>query len=517
MVFKAPVLTGRDVIQAKAKAPARRAAAAAAGTRATDPAVLRERASRLGHRLERSMIVQAKLAMDTMEGEHELGADRVAREVVRSIRAAPVQATSAGDGGGYGDLVEAAQEKRAPQRLDATGIPATVRAKMEAAFAADFSGVRVHPGSARAAALGAVAYTQGSDIHVAPGHWAPYATRGQELLGHELAHVVQQRTGRVLTTAQIKGVALNQDPALEAEADTMGKRAAQGQSGGRGHVPTGRQDPLTQGAVQQKGGFGFQMGAPPNGMTRSMGGVIQAFGLHHYLFMSDDQLAAEIRNKVDMSNIAIEAPEGQRLLNRLERLVEKKLLTPKEIGQYKKIANRAVEDISDEDEKRNWMANGRTANKGKLYLGSAKAISEKIKAISKKTKDSSKRVARETRQLNVVPSAKWTWQINSAWMNSGVDSKSRFRLLLTDNAPIPDELGRLLASGVDSNTFLNKVYEMYGENNTRSDFWHSEDERFTWFSEELAELLEKGYVLVPKNKKPGKLFMVHKDTAQEQP
>jgi hypothetical protein len=74
--------------------------------------------------------------------------------------------------------------------VNSTGIPSPVKVKMEAAFGADFSGVRVHQGSTRAAALGAVAYTQGSEIHVAPGRWAPETRAGQALLGHELAHVM---------------------------------------------------------------------------------------------------------------------------------------------------------------------------------------------------------------------------------------------------------------------------------------------------------------------------------------
>ncbi|WP_437627020.1 eCIS core domain-containing protein [Sorangium sp. So ce1151] len=106
-----------------------------------------------------------------------------------------------------------------------------MRAKMEAAFGADFSGVRVHPSSSRATALGALAYTQGSEIHFAPGQWAPETTRGQELLGHELCHLEQKRQGRVQATAQYKGVALNDSSALEAEADAMGARAAHRSAG----------------------------------------------------------------------------------------------------------------------------------------------------------------------------------------------------------------------------------------------------------------------------------------------
>ncbi|APR88494.1 hypothetical protein A7982_13843 [Minicystis rosea] len=104
---------------------------------------------------------------------------------------------------------------------------------MEAAFGADFSGVRVHSSSTHATALGALAYTQGNEIHVAPGQWAPETRQGQELLGHELAHVIQQREGRVQATAQYKDVALNDEAGLEAEADALGARAAQGLSATR--------------------------------------------------------------------------------------------------------------------------------------------------------------------------------------------------------------------------------------------------------------------------------------------
>jgi outer membrane protein OmpA-like peptidoglycan-associated protein len=131
--------------------------------------------------------------------------------------------------GGYREVVAAA---RAP---DATGMPAPVRAKMERAFAADFSQVRVHPDSSSADALRAQAFTQGDHVHIAPGRWAPHTPTGQQLLGHELAHVVQQRAGRVAATRQMKGAALNDDPALEREADELGARAAAGQHAG--HPP----------------------------------------------------------------------------------------------------------------------------------------------------------------------------------------------------------------------------------------------------------------------------------------
>lgn len=115
---------------------------------------------------------------------------------------------------------------RVPLRPKAGGLPlpSDVRTKMETAFGADFSDIRVHIGH-EATSLGAIAYTWGTNIHFAPGQYNPHTIQGQKLLGHELWHVVQQRTGRVKNPFG-GGVAVVQDHALEAEADRMGVKAA---------------------------------------------------------------------------------------------------------------------------------------------------------------------------------------------------------------------------------------------------------------------------------------------------
>jgi hypothetical protein len=115
---------------------------------------------------------------------------------------------------------------RVPLRQKSGGLPlpAEIRAKMETAFSADFSDVRVHIGQ-EASSLGAIAYTWGTNIHFAPGQYNPHTLQGQKLLGHELWHVVQQKNGRVRNPFG-GGVAVVQDHALEAEADRMGIKAA---------------------------------------------------------------------------------------------------------------------------------------------------------------------------------------------------------------------------------------------------------------------------------------------------
>lgn len=98
-----------------------------------------------------------------------------------------------------------------------TGMPDGLKAGVESLSGMDMSDVRVHYNSDRPAGVGALAYTQGTDIHVAPGQ--------ERHLAHEAWHVVQQAQGRVQPTMQMQGMNVNDDSGLEHEADVMGERA----------------------------------------------------------------------------------------------------------------------------------------------------------------------------------------------------------------------------------------------------------------------------------------------------
>jgi Domain of unknown function (DUF4157) len=101
-----------------------------------------------------------------------------------------------------------------------TGLPDQLKAGVENLSGVSLDDVKVHYNSAEPAQLNALAYAQGTDIHVAPGQ--------QEHLPHEAWHIVQQKQGRVQPTTQMKaGVPVNDDPKLEHEADVMGGKAAQ--------------------------------------------------------------------------------------------------------------------------------------------------------------------------------------------------------------------------------------------------------------------------------------------------
>lgn len=82
--------------------------------------------------------------------------------------------------------------------LPAKPLPAAERAYFENRLGQDFSRVRLHTGAQAAGvagALGAKAFASGEDIVFGDGRYQPGGGAGRELLGHELAHVAQQRQG----------------------------------------------------------------------------------------------------------------------------------------------------------------------------------------------------------------------------------------------------------------------------------------------------------------------------------
>jgi len=98
-----------------------------------------------------------------------------------------------------------------------TGLPDALKAGVEQLSGIDMSEVRVHYNSDKPAHLGALAYTQGRDIHVAAGQ--------ERHLPHEAWHVVQQSQQRVQPTVQMKGAAVNDELGLEREADEKGRQS----------------------------------------------------------------------------------------------------------------------------------------------------------------------------------------------------------------------------------------------------------------------------------------------------
>ncbi len=111
------------------------------------------------------------------------------------------------------------QMKAAPaQRVEnKTGMPDNVKSGVENLSGLSMDDVKVHYNSPKPASVQALAYTQGTDIHVAPGQ--------EKHVAHEAWHVAQQMQGRVKPTVEIAGTAVNDNAGLEHEADVMGAKA----------------------------------------------------------------------------------------------------------------------------------------------------------------------------------------------------------------------------------------------------------------------------------------------------
>jgi hypothetical protein len=126
---------------------------------------------------------------------------------------------TAGNAGVVQMLAEDAAEDASPVhdvvgRGGGTPLDESTRSTMEAKLGADLGDVRVHTdakASASAESVGANAYTVGSEIAFRSGQFNPTSPTGQRTLAHELAHVVQQRSGPVDGTEAPGGIRLS-DP-----------------------------------------------------------------------------------------------------------------------------------------------------------------------------------------------------------------------------------------------------------------------------------------------------------------
>lgn len=192
----------------------------------------RRRATQPGIAIGGAM-AQAKLAVGSVDDPLEREADATASRVVRALRlgtpAADETQTDTGTGTGVqratqpaplvvDDRADAAGRISRIQRSAVVGaqggdldddttrllnssrgggapLPEPARSKMEGAFGADFSGVRVHAGATSTELnnrIQAKAFTTGNDIFFRDQVPDASTGSGQELLAHELTHTIQQ-------------------------------------------------------------------------------------------------------------------------------------------------------------------------------------------------------------------------------------------------------------------------------------------------------------------------------------
>lgn len=174
------------------------------------------------------LLIQPKLILGPANDPHEREADRVANDVVGTLRAQPhsqrsepgLQCSDDEDkkrpellqaqalthavrrsGVAEGQPVAANVESRI-ERLRGGGKPMeeNLRNSMEGAFDADFREVKIHTDAESNSlnhVLSARAFTTGRDIYFRKGEYNPSSTDGKRLIAHELTHVVQQSGGEI--------------------------------------------------------------------------------------------------------------------------------------------------------------------------------------------------------------------------------------------------------------------------------------------------------------------------------
>ena len=185
-----------------------------------------------------SSLIQPKLTISPVDDPYEREADAVAEKVMRLSDAETLQ-TQPGTiqrkcAGCEEDKVQmkgesnTAGESVVPplvqHAITSAGQPldTSTRSFMEGRFGHDFEGVRIHNNwlaHQSAADINARAYTHGAHIVFGKAQYEPNKTTGKQLLAHELAHVVQQSSGRTASGSEMSAGAAN-DP-LEAEADSL--------------------------------------------------------------------------------------------------------------------------------------------------------------------------------------------------------------------------------------------------------------------------------------------------------
>lgn len=202
------------------------------------------------------LAIQPRLTVGRPDDPYEREADRVAATVVRSLRAPAARAEAAqhaGPGAAGGVVQRSSLPDAAPAGPVAASVGADIqaargggqplapalRAQMGQAMGADFSAVRAHT-DARADQLSqsiqATAFTVGQDVFFRQGAYDPGSRAGQELIAHELTHVVQQRRGGITAHSRIQ-----RKPPRRTESRILGEMAQ-----GNGSLSNANSDDLIE-------------------------------------------------------------------------------------------------------------------------------------------------------------------------------------------------------------------------------------------------------------------------------
>ncbi|MEO0433620.1 MAG: DUF4157 domain-containing protein [Cyanobacteria bacterium J06656_5] len=151
--------------------------------------------------------IQPKLTIGEPGDKYEQEADNVAKVVVQQINSPQAQREDEIQRSSMTSLIQRQDSIQAgtasnefesnlnSARSGGNTLEPTIKGKMESAIGANFSGVKVHTdhqADQLSRSIQAKAFTTGQDVFFKQGEYNPNSRSGQELLAHELTHVVQQ-------------------------------------------------------------------------------------------------------------------------------------------------------------------------------------------------------------------------------------------------------------------------------------------------------------------------------------
>jgi hypothetical protein len=160
---------------------------AAKMTIASRPAIVPQDSGLIRPQPTAQTIIRAKRLVGAPGNRYEREADQVAARVVDQIHAAVSEGGAAAKPG-VDTSIQSAQGGGVP-------LAPNIRRPMEQALGADFSRVTVHANQQADQlnqSLGSRAFAAGHDVFFRQGEYNPHSRAGQELLAHELTHVIQQ-------------------------------------------------------------------------------------------------------------------------------------------------------------------------------------------------------------------------------------------------------------------------------------------------------------------------------------
>ena len=159
-------------------------------------------------RLLKSRTVQAKLTVNPPDDQYEKEADNVAAAFAQKSNS-QMQRQSAEDEekiqtkaatGSVPDVTDDLEVRIHAARGAGRPLPESLRTSLEPQLGHDFSQVRLHTDAEAdklSGELQAKAFTTGKDVFFAEGTYQPDSESGKSLIGHEMAHVVQQGAATV--------------------------------------------------------------------------------------------------------------------------------------------------------------------------------------------------------------------------------------------------------------------------------------------------------------------------------